>query len=426
MKSIFITSLTTFLFNIAPTQAKDCDLLQAYQSALTHDPRYAAAKAQLNSANEIPNLKLSSALPYISLGARTHWNKNETAVGPINNHDSNQNSSYNIQLTQPIFRPQNLIDIQQGNIQHAQAQLEFMRADQELVIRVAESYLKNLNAIDAFQAANDLYRTNEAHLLKAEKNFSIGESNIIESHEAKANLDRSRVNLTKAKSNLDLLRFEINQITRIMPCRLKKLPDNIIITPPEPLELHSWLDQATQYNIDVQLKTLSLNIADNDVRMSKSEHLPTVDLVINKNISNSTSYNSNSGNSASIGLVFNLPIYSGGRHSSTTLRALALRRQSESELDITRNNAASATKEAWSDVISGIEQTKALETAKASALIATKSTRLGYELGIRFGIEIMESFDRYTETSQDLSRNRHETLLSKLKLRRVDRSTERT
>lgn len=199
--------------------------------------------------------------------------------------------------------------------------------------------------------------------------------------------------------------------------QVKKLPDNIIITPPEPLELHSWLDQATQYNIDVQLKTLSLNIADNDVRMSKSEHLPTVDLVINKNISNSTSYNSNSGNSASIGLVFNLPIYSGGRHSSTTLRALALRRQSESELDITRNNAASATKEAWSDVISGIEQTKALETAKASALIATKSTRLGYELGIRFGIEIMESFDRYTETSQDLSRNRHETLLSKLKLR---------
>lgn len=64
-----------------------------------------------------------------------------------------------------------------------------------------------------------------------------------------------------------------------------------------------------------------------------------------------------------------------------------------------------------------MEQVKALETARVSAESALEANKLGYRVGARISIDVLEVQSRFTETVQQLSRARYDTLLATLRLK---------
>lgn len=417
MKTGNIVLGAIMLLSAVVAQANDCDLLQTYRQALVHDALYSAAKAQLRAGHERSTQGRAGLLPHVSLDAQTHWMETDYQVPNGNIQHKRQNRNYGIQLIQPVFRWQNWIQFQQGELQRVQAQIQFERAAQDLLLRVVQAYFEILNATDVLEAVRDLRTADAEQLASAKKMFEIGNVSIIDVHEAQASFDRSMAQFIKARSALDLAQFTLVRITGQNPSALKGLHDSVVLSPPQPFELATWVAAAKRDNLDVQAQELLLDIAGNEVRIRKAEHLPTVDLVISQNMQQNPNANTNRTDSSSIGLRMNIPIYSGGRLGSATRQALAMQEQTEFELDDARRAAVLAARQAWSGVVDGLAQVKALEAAKSSAHSALASNTIGYKVGMRVGIDVLEAQGKLSEIVQQISRARYDTLLAQLQLK---------
>ncbi|PTT96677.1 channel protein TolC [Pseudomonas sp. HMWF031] len=407
----------TLLLEATAIQAQNSDLLQIYRLALLHDVQYTAAKAQQRIGEEHWLQGRAGLLPQISLNTQSNWVESYHHASTGSTEQNRQNQSYSIQLIQPIFRWQNWVQFEQGELQRAQAQIHLESATQALLLRVAHAYFEVLNSTDALRAVHDLRTANAEQLATAKKNFELGNISIIDVNEAQASFDRSMAQFIKAKSDFHFSQYALVGIIGQHPGMLRGLQANVTLPPPQPSELDTWIKLARQYNLNVQAQELLLGIASNEVRIHKAEHLPSIDLVLNHGMQQNPNTYTNRTDSSSIGLHLSMPLYSGGRLSSTTRQAVAMQEKTEFELEDARRSAALAATQAWSGVIDGIAQEKALAAAKSSALLAATSNQIGYKVGVRVGIDVLEAQRKYSDIVQQLSRTRYDILLAQLKLK---------
>jgi len=73
-------------------------------------------------------------------------------------------------------------------------------------------------------------------------------------------------------------------------------------------------------------------------------------------------------------------------------------------------------------VQSGQGQVKALEAAEASSQSALDATKLGYQVGVRINIDVLNAQTTLFETKAKLSKARYDVLLGGLKLRQANGS----
>lgn len=393
------------------------DLLQIYREALQHDARFAAAQAQYQAGLEQRVQRRAGLLPQLSMDAQNTWNQTQyEAAGGVVEHRQ-QNSTYSIQLVQPLFRWQSWVLYQQGRQLTALAASRQNIAYQELVLRVAEVYFNVLNAEDVFSAVMQLRAADAEQLASARKNFELGNVSIADVHEAQAGFDRSLSQSIKAESDLELARHALARVIGRQPERLSRLRTGVAIEAPQPNRAEAWVEAATRSNFNVQAQELLLHIASNEVRSRQAEHLPTLDLVASQNMHERPNLGTERSESASIGLRLSMPLYGGGRTRSAVREAQALQIQAEAELEDARQAAALAAREAWLGIVGGMAQVRALEAATRSAQSAVDANRLGYKVGVRISVDVLEVQSQFSDTVQQLSRARYDTVLSLLRLK---------
>lgn len=393
------------------------DLVQAYREALQHDAQFAAAQAQYQAGIEQHIQRRAGLLPQLSVDAQNTWNQTQYEVASGDVEYRQQNRTYSIQLVQPLFRWQNWVQYQQGRQLTALAASRQSIAYQELVLRVAEAYFNVLNAEDVLSAVMQLRVADAEQLASARKNFEIGNVSIADVHEAQASFDRVQAQTIKAQSDLELARHALARVMGRQPEHLLKLRPGVALEVPQPNRAEAWVEAATQLNFSVQAQELSLYIASNEVRSRQAEHLPTLDLVASQNMHEHPNLGTERSESSSVGLRLSMPLYSGGRTSSSVREAQSLTIQAEAELEDARRSSALAAREAWLGVVGGIAQIQALEAAMRSAQSAVDSNRLGYKVGVRISIDVLEVQSQLSDTQQQLSRARYDTILSLLRLK---------
>jgi len=397
--------------------AQAADLLQVYRQALLNDAQFAAAQAQQRAGLELVEQRRAGLLPQLSLDAQNTWNQTqyEVVAGYIEHRQ--QSRTYNIQLVQPLFRWQNWVQYQQGGQQTALAANRLSSAYQELLLRVAEAYFEVLNAQDVLAAVRQLRSADAEQLAGARKNFELGNVSIADVHEAQASFDRASAQSIKAESDFELARHALARIIGRQPGSLLGLRIGVALDPPQPGNIEAWVVAAEQGGLEVQAQELLLNIAQDEVRSRKAEHLPTLDLVASQNMQPRPNVGTERSESTSIGFRLSMPLYGGGRPSSAVREAQALQVKTEAELEDARRAATLAVRQAWLGVVGGMAQVRALEAAKISAKSALDANRLGYKVGVRIIIDVLEVQSQFAETLQQLSRARYDTVLAQLRLK---------
>jgi outer membrane protein len=155
----------------------------------------------------------------------------------------------------------------------------------------------------------------------------------------------------------------------------------------------------------------------------RAGHLPTLNLVGNAGINNSGLSTSATVNSAAdttsynIGLQLAIPIYAGGNVSSLVRQAVANRDKTQQDLESARRTAALNARQSFLGVTNGMAQVKALEAALVSSRSALDSNKLGYEVGVRINIDVLNAQQQVFSTLRDLSRARYDTILNGLRLK---------
>ena len=167
------------------------DLLQVYREALANDQQYAAARATVEAGREKGVQGLSGLLPTLSATGNTVWNDNKYNASNSDAQISKgyNTNAFNVQLTQPLFRWQNLVAYDQGQLQVVQSEANFAQASQELIVRVAQAYFDVLNAQEALASVRANKSAITQQLEQAKKNFEVGTATITDSQEAQARFD---------------------------------------------------------------------------------------------------------------------------------------------------------------------------------------------------------------------------------------------
>jgi outer membrane protein len=185
--------------------------------------------------------------------------------------------------------------------------------------------------------------------------------------------------------------------------------------------MQAWVDLSEKQSYPVLIQESSTEIAALEAKRNQAGHYPTLDLVGNlgyttQDGSQFTSIGSTL-TSGSIGLQFALPIYQGGGISSRAREAAANYERSKQDLENARRGSALAARQSYLAVLAGVAQVRALEQALVSSKSALDSNRLGYEVGVRINIDVLNAQQQVFQTERDLLASRYNTIANTLRLK---------
>jgi len=410
-------SVCVLLAGLFSISAQAADLLSVYRDALMNDAPLMAAKASLEAGQEKRIQGRAGLLPGIAASAATTWNEN-TYNGVDRNFNSN---TIGAELRQPLFNWNNWVQYRQGEMQTLLADAQYELARQDLILRVSQAYFDVLNARDSLSTLRALHEASGQQLELAKKSFEVGTVTVTDVHEAQSRYDLTSAQVIAAENALEVARQALAQIIGKEPELLKGLREGASLALPEPQDIAQWAGAASNQSYGVQIQQIVSDIAEREVSRARAGHMPTLDLVAQYGQSHAgaTSFgNSRSEvDTRSIGLQLNVPIFQGGVVSSQTREAAALLNKAQADLDDARRTAALAARQAYLGVTNGLAQVKALEAARVSSRSALEANRLGYEVGVRINIDVLNAQSQLADAEQQLAKARYDTLIAQLRLK---------
>jgi outer membrane protein len=399
------------------------DLMQVYRDAQDNDPTFAAARATLDAGREKTPQARAGLLPSLTLSGNTVWNENEYSYKsqPAFNGEPRYNSNgYQLTLSQPLFRWQNWVGYDQSKIQVAQAEANFAQARQDLILRVAQAYFDVLYANENLTAVQANKESIAQQLELAKKSFEVGSATITDTHEAQARYDLAQAQEIAAESDLEVRKRSLQAILGKEPGLLAELRKGAELQRPQPDDMNAWVAAAEKDSLAVQVQQANADIAAREVDRQRAGHYPTIDLVANyghaKTLA-STSFGQVENDYQNAGIQLNIPLFSGGLTASRQREASANRAASLSALEGTRRGAALSARQYYLGVANGLAQVKALKAALVSSQSALASNKLGYEVGVRINIDVLNAENQVYVTRRDLAKATLDTLMAQLKLK---------
>ena len=406
----------------APIKAEN--LADVYELALKNDPLLKAAEATYRAGKENRVQGIAGLLPTLSVGGSTNWNEYRVEEQLIDQYNSN---SYLASLNQPIFRLDKWFQFERGTALSEAASAEFTYQQQETMIRVASAYFNVLNSIDSLNAARAEEKAIGRQKDLAKKRFDVGLAAITEVQETQAAYDLTVVSRIAREAQLDSAQESLTSIVGRDIKLLSPLIDDFEISLPDPLDRESWVSLGLENNFQLKAAKLQRDAAQASARSTASNHLPQVDLV--GRVSKSTSKQGKFGGfiqnplfgveqeTRQYSIQFNLPLYAGGAISSA-------RRQAYANYDRSKEQAIFAERSTVRDVRSnhfGVQTQVANVTARKQALASAESaleaTQIGYEVGTRNTVDLLDAQKRLFQAQRDYASSRYEYIISMLRLK---------
>ena len=420
---------TTWMLALATVVASNtvaaADLLSIYREAQTADALYAAARASYQAGQEKLPQGLSGLLPAVTLSANTQYNDRDLqfrgAGAPLSSSSRFNSNGVNVVATQPLFRLQNWITYEQAKNQVSQAEATFLQANQDLILRVAQTYFDVLLAENNVTLAAAQKAAFAEQLAQAKRNFEVGTATITDANDAQARHDLAASQEIAAQNDLEIKKQGLRQIIGRVAPELARLGARFAPALPTPNNMDSWVDQAGASSLQVKIAQSTLDIAGQDVAKNRGGHLPTLDAVASySDQSQAVGIQGGSGfdnTTKYIGLQLALPIYQGGLVNSKVKEAIANQEKARQDLENTKRTVALATRTAFLGATNGVAQIKALETALISSQSSVDSTKLGQEVGVRTQVDVLNAQQQLISTRRDHAQAIYTYAINVLKLK---------
>ncbi len=408
-----------------PASAGAEDLLQVFRDARSYDAQYGAARYALQAGLEKLPQGRSLILPTVGLTSgftRTNLDIEGRGSNPAPSVTRTFNTgTYQLTFSQPLFRPQNWVQYGQAEFQVRQAEAVFGQAAQDLVVRSAQAYFDVLSAEDTLALVRAQKAAISEQLAQAKRNFEVGTATITDTHEAQARYDLNAAQEISALNDLEVKQRTLQQVTGKAYDKLKPLRSDVKLSPPNPNSMQNWVEIAEKQSFPVQIQEAASQIAGLEIKRARAVNYPTVDLVASFGQTDQTGSTLSAAGSlltpAAIGLQVAVPLYQGGFISSREREAGANFEKSKQDLENARRSSALSSRQSYLGVINGIAQIAALEAALVSSQSALDSNKLGYEVGVRINIDVLNAQQQLFSTRRDLATARYNTITNYLKLK---------
>jgi outer membrane protein len=416
--AVFIA--TSMLLGAGAAHAQS--LTDLYQAAVSYDAAYQAAKAQYEANLARADQAQAGLMPTANLSANINRSDFENSNPKTDRSFGSRSAT--VSANQPLYRPANRATAEQGKLQAEQAKSALQIAEQDLIVRTTQAYFDVLASQDSLAFVKAQKAAVSEQLAAAKRNFEVGTSTITDSREAQARFDLVTAQEIAAENDLRVKRIALDQLvgkpgTAPKPLSLPaKLPDLL------PADVNLWVSQSEAQHPSIKSAQIALDVAKLETEKAQAGHKPTLDATLSYNITQSngsaSSVLSSRTNNATLGLAFNLPLFAGYATQNRIKETLQLEDKARNDLDAAKRSIAQATRTAYFGVLSGQGQVKALEAAETSSQSALDANKLGYQVGVRINIDVLNSQSQLFQTKRDLAKARYDVLVGGLRLRQAN------
>jgi outer membrane protein len=412
-----LAALTTGLASTAQAQS----LVDLYAAARGYDATYQSAKSAAEATLARAEQAKSGVLPSVALSAsasRTHTDvisKLEQTYGA---------QDVGISASQPLYRPGNWATYSQGKKQVDLSQVQLRAAEQDLIVRVSQAYFEVLAASDSLAYLQSLKTATSEQLASAKRNFEVGTSTITDSREAQARFDLVTAQELAADNDLRVKSLALDQLVGRPSTSPKPLALPAALPALPMTDMEQWVQQAQANSLTVQQAKIALDVARLETGKASAGHKPTLDLVgsysaINNNGTLGGGSADSRTNNAKVGINFSMPLFTGFATQNRVRETLSLEDKAQADLEFAQRSVAQTTRAAFLGVMSGSAQVKAFEAAEISTQSALDANKLGYQVGVRINIDVLNSQSQLFDTKAKLAKARYDVLVGGLRLRQA-------
>lgn len=404
------------------------DLLQAYKLALANDSQVASAQAQLAAITE--RLAQAQAAFRPTINSSIAAQRQSADVNPATGRDYSAQyttQNYSVSLSYPLYRLQNVEALEQSRLQIGVAEAQLGAAQQDLILRVSQAYFDVLSSQDNLGTIRSQKRAITEQLAAAKRNFEVGTATITDQQEAQARFDLAVAQELAALNDLEVKRAALSLLLGRPLGSLFVMRPGIQLGTPQPSQEAQWTAAARDSNYSVQQSRLTTEVAKREIERQRLASSITVDLVSSLANARSSSLaqtglSSTGSIVGGIGVQLAKPLYTGGLIEARVREAVASHERSLSDLETARRQAELSARQFFFGVNSGLAQIRALEAAEKSSQLALDSNLLGYQVGVRINIDVLNAQQQLFTTRRDLARARYDTLLNGLRLKTTNGS----
>jgi len=396
-------------------------LVELYTAAQGYDATYQAAKSQFDATVAKADQAKAAILPTAGLAVSSTSTNQEVLPNAARTYGTQTGT---ISASQPLYRPANWASYEQGKKSLDLAQAQLAQAEQDLIVRVSQAYFDVLASTDSLTFVKSQKTAVAEQLASAKRNFEVGTSTITDSREAQARYDLVIAQELAAENDLLVKSLALNQLVGQPDVKPKPLKAPVVLAPVVPADVNQWVDQSQANHPGIQQANVALVVARLETAKAEAGHKPTLDLVgsysaINNSSGSSTSVGDSRVNVGTVGVNFNLPLFAGFSTRNRIKETVALEEKARADLDTARRSVAQGTRTAYFGILSGQAQVSALQAAEASSQSALEANQLGYQVGVRINIDVLNSQSQLFDTKAKLAKARYDVLVGGLKLRQA-------
>ena len=421
-KNPLARTVAAILIASLPGLASAQSLQELYDAARGFDATYLAARANAQSAEFRAAQSEGLARPELRATAGVNAALSDP---PNTSAKTSYTASGSLNGRYPLFNRANGATIAQARKSLLSAQADLDSAEQDLILRTTQAYFDVLGAQDTLATTRASKAAITEQLASAKRNFEVGTATITDTREAQARFDLATAQEILAENDLRTKQVALDTQVGRSGVAPKPLLVPVMLPSPIPANAEEWVTAADQQHPSVRRARVTLEVATLEISKARAGELPTVDAVAslgaNDNRGSLPNLSRSAGTSAtgSVGVQLNWLLYNGGATQNRIKETLALQEKSRNDLEAARRSVAQNTRVAYFGVQSGLAQVKALEAAESSSKLALEATQLGYRVGVRVNLDVLNAQTQLFTTQRDLAKARYDVLVGSLRLRQA-------
>lgn len=398
-------------------------LLSIYETARNRSPELHAARLACEVAIQKWEQSRSVLRPSVRFLADAGRQLGAAAFEPAPHQDRGvRNWSWSLQLSQALLRPGAGDAVQQAELEAARAEAELRRSEQELMISVSQLVLDRLTAQRDVDVVAAHQRAVERQVQLAQHNFKAGLTPITDVHEATAQLHLVGAQLAAARSLLEQRHADLERLvgdqalawpSGTVRWELRAHDDAVKIGDPLDIDSHPKL----------VAHRLLVQIAEIELQRQAQAHRPSADLTLAYGRNASTGSMTAATEmpvrvrAGQVGVRVTIPLYEGGLVVSRVREAALLREKVEADLRVVTQQIQTQARQAQLAMTHEASRVDALAWAHKASEEAVNANRVGYRVGTRIGLDVLNAEQLRFSTERDMYKAMADRLLHGLRFK---------
>jgi len=412
-RKVCLLSAVGFTPVVASAANPALGLLDVYQLAVTQDAQLAQARAQYQAEQQNYATAKAELLPKIQADASYF-----VADSDQNNSDVTTRD-VSLTLNQPIYKHESWAGFELVKHSLETSDYRLQSAEQELILRVTESYFNALLAQKTLQLFKAKEKADLSQLERAEASAEVGLASRVDVLQAKSSYDLSKSERINAENGLDISLEQLMKLTGQPVHALKAFPVKVIL-PEVNINLTELEALAEKDNLNVKLSLSQQHTADSEIDVQKGGYWPSVNFQAKLSDTDYSDFNAGASfqdnQRTSVGVTVSLPLYSGGGTSS---KVSAARYQLVAAKEALRNSQEEArlnVRLQARNLERGGSLVAALQEAVNSNDAFVEAAEEGYNVGLKSLLEVLSARSNQTAARKNLVEAMHNQVLHKLRL----------